>query len=70
MAQIDVSSVRWTNDIDMRRFIDQYKHKLPQLLRTTSGYSDVNNINDIGQDEVGLSKNRLLSGGNVINMSS
>jgi hypothetical protein len=46
------NAFRWTEELSLRDFIDIYKHKLPKLLRTTTGFSDVDNMHDIGSDEV------------------
>jgi len=56
MTSLDVESLYWTDEISLRQFIDQYKRSsLPQLLRTTSGYTDADSVNDIGADEVSQS---------------
>lgn len=52
MAQFDEESFFWSEDFTLRQFVDRYKHHLPQLMRTVSGYSDSKYINDICAAEV------------------
>jgi hypothetical protein len=52
MASFGASLIQWTDEIGLQLFVYKYENRLPQMVRTTCGYSDIDNINDIAADEV------------------
>ena len=51
-AELDVDLFVWSEDMTLRQMVEVFKHRLPQMIQTTSGYSDGSNINEIGCGEV------------------
>jgi predicted PolB exonuclease-like 3'-5' exonuclease len=61
MMSLHKLTFRWSADFTLRQFVDKYKNHLPQLVNTTSGYSDISIVNDVAADQVCLFEEERLA---------